>query len=181
MFDVTLLLILQTLGFPQCYPWSQLPLALLSTLLTPYYQRMSHLTHFSVRCSYCFKDCGSRDIALSTFACSSQGLSPGQTMKISANGSRAIQMRPLLFSFPPPQEGESDPSCAGSSLSPQPHCPPPLSPSPRELQLGRLGFLLLSVAPLPCREELRHWEGCFPLGNLHFLLQLEQENSMDRG
>lgn len=54
-------------------------------------------------------------------------------------------------------------------------------PSPRtlflswKLQLGQLRFYF-SAAPLPFSEELKHWEGCFPLGNLHFLMQCEQEN-----
>lgn len=51
--------------------------------------------------------------------------------------------------------------------------PPPLLSW--ELQLGQLRFQL-STAPLPFSEELKHWEGCFPLGNLHFLMQREQEN-----
>lgn len=44
-----------------------------------------------------------------------------------------------------------------------------------ELQLGQLRCVF-PAAPLPLSEELKHWEGCFPLGNLHFLMQREQGN-----
>lgn len=42
----------------------------------------------------------------------------------------------------------------------------------RELQLR----ISLCADPRPFSEELKHWEGCFPLGNLHFLMQREQGN-----
>lgn len=38
-----------------------------------------------------------------------------------------------------------------------------------------------SAAPLPFREELKQREGCFPLGNLHFLMPREQENIYGQG
>lgn len=78
-------------------------------------------------------------------------------------------MCPLLFSFPSREERKSDPR--GLGLHPQGGA----SLLSRELQLGQLRFQL-SVAPLPFSEELKHWEGFFSLGNLHFLMQREQEN-----
>lgn len=74
-------------------------------------------------------------------------------------------MCPLLISFPSQGE-ESDPGCLG--LHPQSWA---LLLS-GELQLGKPRLCLFSEAPLPLREELKHWEGCFPLGNLHFLMQV---------
>ena len=52
--------------------------------------------------------------------------------------------------------------------------------SPRGCSWASLDCVLFSEAPLPLREELKHWEGCFPLGNLHFLMQCEQENIYDQ-
>lgn len=61
------------------------------------------------------------------------------------------------------------PSCLGLGLQPRGLA------APLGAAAGQLRFQF-SAAPLPFSEELKHREGCFPLGNLHFLMQREQEN-----